>query len=415
MRLPVWLPFVVVVAVALALGFPPEQHPAHPINLFPDSSTYLNWTIGRPPTPWLFYALVGDGAAVRVAHTLLSLLCWTAFGWFALGLPGAIVAAALGLSLPVALWNYTVLSEPLTLSLGAALCAATLALGQRWSRARFAAWAACVLLFSCVRVENFLIVPLFCAALLLWHRRRWLAIGAVGSVAAALFLLFGVLLDRQSTNWQNRLTNVVLTRILRDPALSHQFHVNGMPREPMMLAHTGRMLMYYSPEFRAQTPAFQRWLDGPSRSTYIRWLATLQPHRMLIADMDRATARLTNGYYMGGTQYPRAATALIALYDALAIPFRFWWLLGLVPVSCAALTRSVRFADVFALIYLAAVYAMSFVVFHADTGELDRHMTLAAALYRMAPLVALACIWQRIGWRPAGSRTPETRGTVATA
>ena len=52
-------------------------------------------------------------------------------------------------------------------------------------------------------------------------------------------------------------------------------------------------------------------------------------------------------------------------------------------------TRRVRFVDLFALAYLAAVYLMAFVVFHADTGELDRHMSLVAALYRMAPVVVL--------------------------
>jgi hypothetical protein len=222
-------------------------------------------------------------------------------------------------------------------------------------------------------------------------------------------------LDKQSTNWQNRLTNVVLTRILRDQSLAEHFFAAGLPREPMLLAHKGRMLMYYSPEFRQQTPRFQRWLDGPSRTTYVRWLATIEPHRLLIADIDLATARVSNGYYMGGVSYPRAATALVALYDAAALPFRFWWPLALVPLLAVGLARRVRFIDLFALAYCAAVYGMTFVVFHADTGELDRHMTLVAALYRMAPIVVLACLWQHARTLAIGSRPPETHGTVAPA
>jgi hypothetical protein len=48
---------------------------------------------------------------------------------------------------------------------------------------------------------------------------------------------------------------------------------------------------------------------------------------------------------------------------------------------------------------------MAFVVYHADTGELERHMTLVAALYRMTPIVILACVWDRVveavraGWK----------------
>ena len=396
MRIPPWLPFAAVVAAALVVSFPPPQHPDQLVKLFPDSVTYLNWSHGRPPTPSLFYAVMRTGTAICIAQTMISVLSWTAFGWMALGLPGALFAAALGASLPVALWNYTVLSEPLTLSFGAALCAVTLALGRRWSWRRFAAWAACTLLFTGVRVENFLIVPLFCAPLMLWHRARWLPLGLVGAASAVMFLLFGILLDKENSNWQTRMTNVVLTRILMDPYLLLEFQSRGLPDDPVMIAHRGQLLMYYDDDFRAQSPAFQRWLDEQSRSTYVRWLATLAPHRLLIASMDLVTSRITNGYYMGGVVYRRAATGLIPMYDAVAVPFRYWYWLALVPPLCAAASRRIRFVDLFALAYLAAVYVMAFVVFHADTGELDRHMSLVAALYRMAPVVVLACIWDRV-------------------
>jgi hypothetical protein len=406
MRIPPWLPLLAVFAAALVASFPPPQHPDQPVKLFPDSVTYLNWTHGRPPTPSLFYAVVRSGTAICIAQTVISVLSWTAFGWMALGLLGALFAAALGASLPVALWNYTVLSEPLALSLGAALCAATLALGRRWSWPRFAAWAACTALFTGVRVENFFIVPLFCAPLMLWHRARWLPLGAAGAVSAVMFIVFGILLDKETANWQTRMTNVVLTRILMDPHLMLEFQARGLPNDPVMIANGGRLLRYYDNEFRAQSPQFQRWLEEESRGTYLRWLATLEPHRLLIASMDNVNSRITNGYYMGGVVYPRAATSLVRMYDAMAMPFRYWYWLAVVPVLCAAVTRRIRFVDLFALAYLAAVYVMAFVVFHADTGELDRHMSLVAALYRMAPVVVLACVWDRVAERVQAWRQP---------
>ena len=396
MRIPAWLPFLAVVVAALVMSFPPPQHPAQLVKLFPDSVTYLNWSHGRPPTPSLFYAVVRSGTAICIVQTVLSVLAWTTFGWMALGLPGAVLAAALAVSLPVALWNYTVLSEPLTLSLGAGLCATTLALGRRWSGPRFAAWAACALLFTGVRVENFVIVPLFCAPLMVWHRARWRPLAAVGAVSAIMFLVFGIRLDKQTSNWQTRMTNVVLTRILMDPHLLAEFQSRGLPNDPVMTAHRGRLLMYYDNQFRAQSPQFQRWLDEESRDTYVRWLATLEPHRLLIASMDHVTARITNGYYMGGVVYRSATQRLIGLYDAVAVPFRYWKWLAVVPLLCAAVTGRILFADLVALAYLAAVYVLAFVVFHADTGELDRHMSLVAALYRMAPVVVLGCAWERV-------------------
>lgn len=400
-----WLPFVAVVATALLFSFPPAQHPDQPIKLFPDSVTYLEWSHGRPPTPSLFYAVVREGSAIRVVQTILSVVCWSGFGWNALGVPGAVYAAALAASLPVALWNFTVLSEPLTLSLGAALFAVTLALGRRWTRLRFAAWSAVALLFTGVRVENFVVVPILCAALIVWHRSRWRLVGAVGAAAAAMFLVFGVLLDKQAANWQARMTNVVLTRILPDAELAAEFHARGLPDEASLLAYRGHMLEYYDGEFHARTPAFQHWLDGDSRATYVRWLATAAPHRLLLAWMNTITQRGQYDYYTAGVQLPGSAHDLASFYDAVHVPFRFWPWLTAVPVLCAVLWRRPRFVDAFALAFLAAVYALTFVVYHADSGELDRHMVLVSALYRMAPVVVLGSVWERIVGAVARSAT----------
>jgi hypothetical protein len=393
------LPFVVIVATALVLSFPPSQHIEQPVKLFPDSVTYLQWTNGRPPTPSLFYALVGSGGAVCIVQTVLSIVAWTAFGWTALGVVGGVVAAALAAALPVALWNFTVLSESLSLTLGAALCAATLGLGRQWTWPRFLAWSAAALLFTGVRVENFVIVPIFGAALLAWHRVHWRAVGIIGAATAALFLVFGVLLDKQSRNWQTRMTNIVLTRILPDAELADDFYRRGLPHEATMLEYRGQMLEDYSAEFRQRTPAFQRWLDAESRDTYVRWLATAAPHRRLIAWMDIIMGRGQYDYYTGGVRLPKIASDLVRFYDAVLLPFRVWVWLALVPIACAAVTRRPYFIDLYALAFLAAVYVIAFVVYHADAGELDRHIILASALYRMAPVVVLGCIWARFARR----------------
>src|SRR6185369_12010332 len=124
---------------------------------------------------------------------------------------------------PIGLWNYTVLSEPLTLSIAAAWLAFAIALGRRWTSVRAGAWAVATFAFTGVRVENFVIVPILCAALLVAHPARWRWIAGVGLAAAALFVVFGLVLDKESKNWQIRMTNVVLTRILPDQDLGHDF------------------------------------------------------------------------------------------------------------------------------------------------------------------------------------------------
>jgi hypothetical protein len=384
-------------------AWPPPQPDRYPIKLFPDSGSYLSWGYGRPPVPFLFYSLVGGERGAVIAQTILSFTAWGVLGWVACGLPGTLVALVLASALPVVLWNYTVLSESLALSLGAALLAATLALGRRWSTARLAVWAVCLVAYTGVRAENFFLVPPLAAALLVWHRRHWRALAAVGAAAAALFLVFSVVIDKQNRNWQIRMTNVVLTRVLPDTALANRFHAAGLPREPALLAARGRMLAAYDPTFVAATPEFQRWLDEQSRPAYLAWLRTPAPHVMLFEAMDRTIKHWPHAfnYYTAGVRLPGVAWDAYPASHALRLPFATWLWLAAIPFASALLTRRVVFGDLFALAYLAAVYLMAFAVFHGDTGEMDRHLVLTAALYRLAPVAALAGVWERLSelWR----------------
>jgi hypothetical protein len=400
-----WLPLAALFVVFLWLAYPPPDAPTAPIKLFPDSPSYTAWGYGRPPVPFLFYSLVGSGAWAPLAQTLLSLVCWLALGWVALGAPGAAVAGVLAGALPVVLWNKTVLSESLALSFGAAFIAATLALGRRWSGPRFALWTACLLLYTGVRVENFFLVPPMLAVLVVWHRHHWLAIGTASAAAVAMFVIFSVVIDKQNHNWQIRMTNLVLTRILQDPHLHSVFQAHGLPDEPALLAARGRMLAAYDPAFVAATPEFQRWLDDQSRPAYIAWMRTLEPHRMLVADMDRVLKHwpFAFNYYFAGVRLPTSAWDFYPWSHEMRLPFAQWRWLALIPIACALLTLDLAFVDLFALAYLGAVYLMAFAVYHGDTGELDRHLVLTAALYRFAPVVALAPVWERLRrlWSPA--------------
>lgn len=395
-----WLPLGLTLAVFCWLAWPPPESVALPIKLFPDSASYTTWGYGRPPVPFAFYSLAGSGRGAAVAQTLLSLAAWLALGWAVLGLPGAIAGGLLASALPVVLWNKTILSESLALSLGAGFMAATFALGQRWSRPRAALWAACLLLYTGVRAENFFLVPPMIAALLVWHRRHWLAIGAAGLAAALLFVAFSVVIDKQNRNWQIRMTNLVLTRILPNRALATEFFAKGLPRETALLAAKGRMLAAYDPTFVAATPRFQRWLDEQSRPTYLAWLRGVEPHRMLFEAMDSVMrhAPFAFNYYVAGMRLPGSAWDLYPISHAMRLPFAQWLWLAAIPLASALISRRVAFADLFALAYLSAVYLMAFAVFHGDSGEMDRHMVLTAALYRFAPIVALAPVWDRLRW-----------------
>jgi len=417
-----WLPLAAVIATALAFMFPPWQ----PAKIFPDSHSYLNFALsaeargsatfafGRPPVGFLYWSLLGTSGYAVYVQTVLSIVCWSVLGWVTLGTAGAVFAAALAGSLWVAMWNYTVLSEPPTLSFGAATVAATLVLGRRWSWPRFALWCVCAFIFAGTRLENpFLVFPLF-AALLLWHRAHWLPLGMAGLALAAMFVVFGILLDKQNTNWQYRMTNLVLTRFFNDQELAEWFFARGLPREESLFKWKGQLLAASDPRFAPDTPEFQRWLEQDSRAVYLDYLTGVDPHRKVLQSMDVLTSR-GNGhhYYLVGIALAGREDQLVPFFDAVRLPFRYWRWLAVIPVVCVVLSRRVRFADVFALAYLVGVYVTTFIVYHADTGEMERHMSLIYMLYRMAPLVALAGALERIlAW--GRRRWPEPAHTDPT-
>jgi hypothetical protein len=414
-RWPSWCPCAAIIAVAVVAVWPPVQHPAQTIKTFPDSATYLSWGFGRPPTTFLFYALVGSGRFAVVAQTVASVVSWTLFGWLALGWPGAVVAALVSAALPVSLWNYTVLSESIGLTLGAAVCAATLALGRRWSQWRFVVWSALALGFTGVRAENFFLLPPLLLALLACHRRRWRALLGSGAALAALFVAFSVVADLANHNWQIRMTNVVLTRIHPNAQLRAQFEALGLPRGDELTAWNGHMLAAYDPSFVAATPIFQHWLDGESRPAYLRWLATAEPHRQLWTWGDHALTRFDDlyNYYTAAVRYPPLVYGVLPLWDALRLPLIWWCALPLATVLIALAARRVGFMQLIPLAYAVAVYALFFVVYHADSGELSRHLALVGVLYRLAPLLALGGAWDALRPRLRPSRAATSAATSA--
>ena len=219
---------------------------------------------------------------------------------------------------------------------------------------------ACLLLYTGVRVENFFLVPPMLAVLLIWHHRHWLAIGAAGAATVAMFVAFSIVIDKQNHNWQIRMTNLVLTRILPDESLRAEFLAQGLPAEPALLAASGRMLAAYDPAF-VKTPQFQRWLDEQSRPAYVAWLGTLEPHRILVDKIDNAMKHwpYAFNYYFAGSP----AGECLDFYPwshEMRMPFAQWRWLALIPIACALLTLDLAFVDLFALAYFAAVYSMAF-------------------------------------------------------
>jgi hypothetical protein len=95
--------------------------------------------------------------------------------------------------------------------------------------------------------------------------------------------------------------------------------------------------------------------------------------------LDHILTRSESGheYYAAGVALSGAAMNLNRLWDRARLPLSTWVWLAAVPIVCAAATRRIRSLSA----TLGAIYCLAFIVYHGDTGDLERHMVLVSSLY----------------------------------
>ncbi|MGE5828382.1 MAG: hypothetical protein ACM30G_08465 [Micromonosporaceae bacterium] len=151
--------------------------------------------IGHAPRLWgvpLFYALFPSDPPRLVAQWAVSTAAWALLAWTLWkclrSLPAKVIAsgAVLGFALltPITQWDFTILSESLSISLGVIVVACFMLWARSGSRVALVALAATGFYWTFVRPELRLFVVVLCGVLLFdaWRRRdqrRWALGGAV--------------------------------------------------------------------------------------------------------------------------------------------------------------------------------------------------------------------------------------------
>jgi hypothetical protein len=255
--------------------------------------------IGNAPRAWtvpVFYYWFPTDEARAVGQSVFGLLAWIALAvalWFCCQrLPARIVAAASVLalaSLPqLTDWDFSILSESLSISFGAL----TLALLLHWLRTR-ADWALIALtvvavLWTFTRSEmGFMVVFVVAAIALRWLRepgrpRRYLvsaAVLVVGLVWGALIIgpgnrSFAVFSENHLTYNEENFTYRLEHQILINPAIDDVYRNQlGMPGCPAIDAFI-QSTQWDSVKFQTaylSCPALRAWSDGPGSSSGYRF------------------------------------------------------------------------------------------------------------------------------------------------
>ncbi|HEX6568849.1 MAG TPA: hypothetical protein VF015_06780 [Acidimicrobiales bacterium] len=264
------------------------------------------WAGGRPVGPsLLFKAVGGDGDAYIAWQAAIAVACWAALAASVVTVvagrrPRAAAAGAVvafSLTSPVTLWERSVLSESLALSLLALVVAAGLQAARGATRRRVAALLATLALWAAIRDSHAAVAVIGGVALLVgvaWSwararrrspasaragaRRRWASVG-LGAV------VLGLAAGWASAHGERHafpMRNVYEVRVLPYPDRVRWFADHGMPQAGEFLgprarppfAEPGQAPVVYVADDDGELGRWLDWVEGDGRAAFARYVAT---------------------------------------------------------------------------------------------------------------------------------------------
>jgi hypothetical protein len=365
------------------------------------------WAGQRPPLVPLLLKLVDSSTGFVAMQSVVAVAAWglLAFTVGALLAPGwrRVVAVwavlALASSTPITLWNRSVLSESLSLSLLAALVAAVIWSARRVTWPRVAAVAVLGLAFAATRdaqvwtVGALGLVVVVVALYRRWRTgrfsRRLLALAA-GLVAAAG--LTGWVTVHTGRTRQNA-ANVFLVRVFPFPARVAWFAGHGLPdaRRIDAMAASARPPEPGAAKVVDPIPAFPavgRWIDDHGQSAYFLYVLT-HPTFVFTEPLERPERAFN--FADGDLTFYAAQDRVDSPLSSLLWP-AWWWLLpmSVAAVATAAFRRRWRERSWLAVVMLAALGLFTMVVaWNGDGQEVTRHTIEGFAELRVCVLIAV--------------------------
>jgi hypothetical protein len=409
-----WLWAAAIVVLAVALGNPPPQKAV----IWPDSGSYLGMSTARMPVFPLIAAWLGYGTAFVWFHFLISVAAWCWLGWVVTRAVGVLIGACIAVSGPIIMWNMTVLSESVCLSLMAALLAATILLFRHWSWWRFGVWCALGLLFALTRTSNMFLMPFLVIPFVPSGRKRllWVVLAAVAVMIAAdtYSRTRGASLRRTS------LINVYTARLLRNDDSREFLSGHGMPLTRDMEPFINKTGIKNAEAMFEANPDFAQWFEARGNATYLKWLLSQPYNYVAPAASLRMNLDFLNLQYAEKTQVRDLSVIALWIYDHFFAPWWIWIFGLLLPLASWRVYGRVTPESLFVVALMLAIYGQAYVGLHGDRAEISRHMLVALVLYRITLwLILLSVITLFLEWRrrrpspaagePAKARTPQKK------
>ncbi|MGH9081389.1 MAG: hypothetical protein ACRDYE_15185 [Acidimicrobiales bacterium] len=253
------------------------------------------WWGQRPPMLPLLIKAFGSDGGLLTAQAVIGALSWGVLAWTVGRLvePGWRRATATWLvlgfatALPITVWNRSMLSESLSMSLLALVVAGLIGTARRATWPRVAATAAAALCFATTRdAQAWTVAMLGMALAVLVLAPTWTTPRAAvraGTLAGCLLVVAGVagwgsLVSHRTTA---NVADVFYVRVFPFPSRVAWFAGHGMPEQQLIdreatatRAAPGSAKVVYLPPGDPAFGAVEHWLGTDGPSAYVRWLGT---------------------------------------------------------------------------------------------------------------------------------------------
>jgi hypothetical protein len=331
----------------------------------------------------LVQSMIAAAAWLFLAHTVATSLrepCVRSAGFVAVLL--------IALSPSVLLWNATIATESLAVSLLVFGIALWLRVATGAGRSAFVALLAVLVALACTRDTNemlLLVIAVFAGAVALGRRSlrgRALAMVAVCIVAAGV----NIGLATKAHRWYHPLNETIAVRILGSKMATDYFVARGMPYDVPVRALHAAEFNFGNVDVAPQYARYRAWVKQHGRSTYASFLLShpgwdigkpfADRRRLLAPDLP---------YGVLHHDEPRGAFLVIG---AIAFPgnivlVEVWMGLALIAAVVLWLRRAGR-GVLTAVGVLAVLVVPAFLAaWHGDALEADRHSLSAAVQLRI--------------------------------
>jgi hypothetical protein len=389
--------------------------------IWSDSSSYATvaghplWSTGfwagqRPPLVPFLLKVAGSATGFVALQSVLAVGAWgfLAFtvgrlvpdGWRRLAAVWIVLAFAT--TTPITLWNRSVLSESLSLSLLALLIAATIWAVRALTWPRVVALAGVALLFAATRdaqvwTVGALGVVVGVVALARWRRHRPPSRPIV-ALAVSLLLAAGV------TGWvvvhtgrsRQNVENVLYVRIFPFPSRVAWFAAHGLPDARAIdrsMAVTkpptpgaAKVFNVDDPKILPLEATLDTWMLNHGQSTYLLWLVT-HPTYIVTEPLQRPERSFN---FAGGLLTFYAATDRVTSPATPVLWPAWWWLLPLTVIGVAASVVGGawrrRSTQAVVMLGVLGIFTM-LVAWHGDGQEVTRHTIEGFAEVRLCVLI----------------------------